>query len=62
MSLSILGEGPERRVPDLLRVFGDARILNFLEAAAEIRAQLIAQSLLEGGKWIGSAPISQVRV
>jgi hypothetical protein len=57
MSLSILAEGSERRVPDLLRVLCDARTLNFIEAAAEIRAQLIARSLLEGGKWIGSAPI-----
>jgi hypothetical protein len=62
MSLSVLGEGSERRVPDLFCVLCDARILNFFEAAAEIRAQLIAQSLLEGGKWTGSAPISQVRV
>jgi hypothetical protein len=62
MSLSILGEGSERRVPDLSRVPCDGRILNIFEVAAEIPAQLIAQSLLEGGKWIGSAPIAQVRV
>ena len=40
------------------RLYSDARILNIFEVAAEIRAQLIAQSLLEGGKWIGSAPIA----
>jgi hypothetical protein len=62
MSLSILGERSERRVPDLFCVLCDARILNFFEVAAEIRAQLIAKSPLEGGKWIGSAPIAQVRV